>query len=48
MMCSLLVALRGCRRGRWHDGSRGEQGQMEGIEGRDSRDLASTQEQQQR
>jgi len=48
MTCSLLVALRRCGRGRWHDGGRGEKGWIEGTEGKDSRDLASTQEQQQR
>jgi hypothetical protein len=39
MMCSLFMALRGCRRGRWHDSSRGENGQMGGMEGKVSSDL---------
>ena len=29
MTCSLLVALRGCRRGRWHDDDGGEKVQIE-------------------
>jgi hypothetical protein len=32
MTCSLLVALRGCRRGRWHDGGR-EGKEREGKDG---------------
>ena len=39
MICSLLVALRGYRRGRWHNSSRGEKGQMGGMEGNVSNDL---------
>lgn len=45
MICSLLVALRGCRRGRWHDGGKGKKERIEGIKGKASTDSASTQEQ---
>jgi hypothetical protein len=40
MTCGLLVALRGCRRGRWHDRNGGEKGKTMGIVGKDSRDSA--------